>query len=287
MALMSNTDNLLNKPKFPLERTVRGPLVKLSLNGNVVAAQNHLTFVGTGVGGVANGWVANSTNIGTPNSGLQGWNENGPTVVNVSGNTIYMSVGTAGIIPTGNVITFSKPITGLVGTQNVYNSNTYLVTSGRMSNANGITQSTTFKTSTIKQSTIAHQGWVVVNPGTGYVKSIQVLNAGNQASNGYLVFTANSTFPGNFGGGAGANASYTVNANGAIVSVTLLNSGANYFLTPIVKAPFTGIAANAVNATFVITMGGRANRVQTEVLAVLNNPIATDPNSGGQWFAGV
>ena len=122
--------------------------------------------------------------------------------------------------------------------------------------------------------------------GTGYVKSITLNNplsgttAANQYSNGYITFTANTSLFGINGQGAGANASYTVNANGYMISVTLLNPGANYILTPSAVAPFTGNPANAVNATFTVVMGGRANRFTTEVLAIVANTNVIDQNSG-------
>ena len=283
MSMMSNTDALISKPKFPKERTEHG-IVTLNL-ANTWTFPNSIIRVTQTTPGVANGWVANAVNIGNT-FGLQGWNQVGPTVINVAGNTIFLSIGVGNTIPNGTVITFSKPIS-FSGpkaniTANVYNANTYLVTSTRLNNANSILQSSLFKTSNIKQSVVAHQGWVHLKPQTGYVKSIQILNAGNQASNGYLVISSNTKYP----GGAGANASYTVNANGSIISITMNANGGNYFLTPAVTAPFTGNSTNAVNATFVVTMGGRANRITTEVLAALNNPVALDGTSGGQWFPG-
>ena len=104
---------------------------------------------------------------------------------------------------------------------------------------------------------VAHAGWNLRKAGTGPVNTITI-SGGNVGYNvnGYLTFTG--------GGGSGANASYTVNTTtNTITTITLVNGGSGY-----VSAP-TATAANATaanSATFTITMGGRAGRVQYECL---------------------
>ena len=74
------------------------------------------------------------------------------------------------------------------------------------------------------------------------ISNISILNAGSQYnSNSYLVFT---------GDGYGANASYTTNANGSIVSVTINEPGINFTTAPTVNAN----GSNAVSATFIATI---------------------------------
>ena len=74
------------------------------------------------------------------------------------------------------------------------------------------------------------------------ISNISILNAGSQYnSNSYLVFTGN---------GYGANASYTTNANGSIVSVTINEPGINFTTAPTVSAN----GSNAVSATFIATI---------------------------------
>ncbi len=285
MAMQGRTDNLVGKPKFPKERTQKGT-VRLVLGNTATFPTSTLTIASATVGGVANGWVASAVNIGNT-IGTIGFNLIGPTVSNVQSNTITLNRAVGNNIPNGTTITFSRPVsTANISDQqaNNYNANTYLISSSRMINANSILQTTslTNKSNANTVSPIAHVGWVISTPQTGYVRSVTANVRGNQASNGFIVFTANTQYP----GGTGANASYTVNANGAIVSVTMVSNGANYFLTPVATVPFSGIAANAVNATFTVVMGGRANRILTEVLSVVANANVSDAASGGLWFPG-
>lgn len=100
-----------------------------------------------------------------------------------------------------------------------------------------------------------HAGWVLVKQGTGPVVSITA-NTGAVASNGYLTFTGGGT------GAVQANATVTVNATNHIVRVTLNQSngfiGGSYLVAPTI--------GQVGNASFTITMGGRAGRRSTETL---------------------
>lgn len=104
---------------------------------------------------------------------------------------------------------------------------------------------------------VSHSGWNLRKAGTGPVASITI-SGGNvdYNVNGFITFTG--------GGGSGANASYTVNTvTNTITSITLTNGGSGYLSAP------TATAANATgvnSATFTLTLGGRAGRVQYECL---------------------
>lgn len=275
MPMMGVTDTLASKPKFPLERTEHG-IVKLSLGNTATFPTSTLTFAAAVISPVANGWVANVVNIGNT-FGLQGWNEVGPLVVNVAANVVTLSFAVGNNIPSGSIISFSKPVvranTIKANTSaNTYNANTYLVSATRMVNANSILQST--RVGNTKTSSIAHQGWVLVQPQTGYVKSLVVKNSVNVANAGFVIFTANTSYP----GGSGANAAFSVNANGYITTLTVNNGGVGYVLTP-------NAMANGTSLT--VTMGGRANRILTEVLSIVANTNVTDATSGGLWLNGV
>jgi hypothetical protein len=277
MPMMGVTDTLAAKPKFPLERTQHGT-IKLTLGNTVTFPTSTMTFQGTTANGVANTWVANVANIGNT-FGLQGWNEVGPSVVNIAAAVITLSQAVGNTIPNAANVIFSKPVVraGTIKANtsaNTYNANTYLVSATRMTNANSILESALFKTSTIKSSTIAHTGWVLVQPQTGYVNSLTVKNSVNVANGGFVIFTANTQYP----GGSGANASFSVNATGYITTLTVNNHGSGYVLTP---------NAMANGASLTVTMGGRANRILTEVLSIVANTNVTDPTSGGLWLNGV
>lgn len=111
---------------------------------------------------------------------------------------------------------------------------------------------------------LAHAGWVLRHAYTGPVTSIAVTggNIGYNA-NGYIVFTSPD------GSGSGANASYTVNTTtNTITTITLVSGGSGYTTT------LTANAANATtvnSATFLVRMGGRANRVQTETIVAMGS----------------
>lgn len=108
-----------------------------------------------------------------------------------------------------------------------------------------------------------HAGWVLRTAYTGPVTSI-TLNAPAVGVNSYITFTGGSS-----GAGAGltgnvtANAIITVNSQFWIDSVTLL-SGGSYANTPVASA-------NQGNASFTLTMGGRANRVFQETLVAMGS----------------
>ncbi len=109
---------------------------------------------------------------------------------------------------------------------------------------------------------VQHTGWTVRKAGTGPVTTI-VITGGNTNYNaaGYITFTG--------GGGNSANASFTVNSvSNTISTITLNDGGAGYLTAP------TATAANATGhfpATFTVTLGGRAGRVQYETLVAMGS----------------
>jgi hypothetical protein len=105
-----------------------------------------------------------------------------------------------------------------------------------------------------------HAGWVVRKVGTGPIATITA-NSGAVGVNSYITFSQGN---GNAGSGnTSANAQISVNTAGYITSITI-NSGGSYANTPIATA-------NTGNASFTITMGGRANRVQTETIVAMGS----------------
>ena len=107
----------------------------------------------------------------------------------------------------------------------------------------------------------AHTGWVRRVKGTGPVVSITA-NTGAHGANGYLTFTGGGT------GSSAANAYMYVKTTGEVKNVVVLTAG-TYSATPTAVRPTGG----AANSTFTVTMGGRANREQQEVLAAMANII--------------
>ena len=111
-----------------------------------------------------------------------------------------------------------------------------------------------------------HAGWVTRRVGMGPVLTITA-NAGCTAVNSTITIVANSGF-GNTGSNGRSTiipvvATIAVNTAGYIDTITIVNRGL-YANTPILR-PNTG------NAVFTVTMGGRANRVQTETLVAMGS----------------
>lgn len=109
---------------------------------------------------------------------------------------------------------------------------------------------------------VAHAGWNLRKVGTGPVTTITIDDGGDGYSNDFITFTPAD------GNGAGANASYTVDANGVIVSITLNDPGAGYTSAPAVE-PDGSTSGNAAILTAVV--GGRAGRVQYETLVAMGS----------------
>ena len=105
-----------------------------------------------------------------------------------------------------------------------------------------------------------HAGWVIRKTGMGPIVAISA-NAGSVGANSYITFSQGNGRDGS--GNTAANAQISVNTAGYITSITLTNPG-EYANTPNAR-PNTG------NAAFTITMGGRANRVQTETLVAMGS----------------
>ena len=108
-----------------------------------------------------------------------------------------------------------------------------------------------------------HAGWVLVKQGTGPVVSISA-NTGAYSPDGnvYITFTGGGT------SNTTANAQITTNGAKLITSITVLDGG-KYLTTPTVAA------VNA-NASFTVTMGGRANRAMTETIVAMGSVTGDD-----------
>ena len=133
-----------------------------------------------------------------------------------------------------------------------------------------------------------HSGWVSQKIGTGPIKTVTITNGGqNYNSAGYIVVS---------GGGDGTvNLSYTI-ANSrntletyssnsywnTIATVAIVNGGAGFNVAPTLVAN----GPNSANfATFTVTLGGRAGRVQYETLVAMGSMTGDDPGDD-KYFPG-
>lgn len=144
------------------------------------------------------------------------------------------------------------------------NTNVYLVNANRLANA-----------SFGSGKAVAHQGWVKINQGIGFVSDISVSNVSSLIyTNTFLTIAGSNTTP--------ANAKIVV-TGGNTVSVVVNVTGEGYASVPTVTATGT----NNSTLIFTVTPGGRMGRVQAETLVTLSDPIVADANSGGTYFPGV
>jgi hypothetical protein len=105
-----------------------------------------------------------------------------------------------------------------------------------------------------------HAGWVIRKTGMGPITSITA-NSGAVATNSFITFSGGNGIDGS--GATAANARISVNTAGYITSITINNPGL-YANTPI-ATPASG------NASFTVTVGGRAVRVTTETIVEMGS----------------
>jgi hypothetical protein len=105
-----------------------------------------------------------------------------------------------------------------------------------------------------------HAGWVIRKTGMGPITAITA-NAAAVGANSFIIFSQGNGRDGS--GNTAAVANIAVNSAGYITTVSLI-SGGLYANTPIATA-------NSGNASFTITMGGRANRVTTETIVAMGS----------------
>lgn len=159
--------------------------------------------------------------------------------------------------PTGS----SSTINGSAANTNAYYGNVWGVSATEEANTTGDGVRTT------------HAGWVSQKIGTGPVSALNITNAGQGYSAGFLSITG--------GGGSGANASFTVNGNGNLTSIVINNGGSGYTSAPTVGVP----GSNTITAIVTAVVGGRAGRRQYETLVAMGS-ITDDNTADNTYFPG-
>jgi hypothetical protein len=113
---------------------------------------------------------------------------------------------------------------------------------------------------TSAQGVPQHAGWVLRKVGMGPITSITA-NSGAVGVNATMTITGGNGI-GATTGSSPATVVVRVNTANYIIGVDVVNGGL-YANTPVINA--------MSNAAFTITMGGRANRVQTETLVAMGS----------------
>jgi hypothetical protein len=179
----------------------------------------------------------------------------------------------------------------------VYANTTYLVSNSTINGSKANTSkyygavwgvsSTEAANTLVDGKKVAHAGWVSQKIGTGPIASIAITNGGSgYNAAGFLRVS---------GGGDGTvNVSYAIansqntlqsySSNAAwntISSITIVNPGAGFNVAPTVIAPGSNISA----ASFAITLGGRAGRVNYETLIAMGS-MTEDNSADDKYFPG-
>jgi hypothetical protein len=116
---------------------------------------------------------------------------------------------------------------------------------------------------------LASPGWTRIQRGKGPVATITITAGGTGYSNTDTVKVS--------GGTTNAAATLTTNGTGGISTVTITNAGGGFVnnsTSTLAIANSTGGASAGSGATLTFTLGGRANRVQTETLVCLSSMTA-------------
>ena len=132
-----------------------------------------------------------------------------------------------------------------------------------------------------------HAGWVSQKIGTGPIKAITITNGGQGYNSAGFLTVSN-------GGDSTVNISYTIansqnslqsfssNARlNAIATVTIVSNGAGFNVAPTVIAG----GANISPASFSITLGGRAGRINYETLVAMGSMTGDNP-ADDKYFPG-
>ena len=143
-----------------------------------------------------------------------------------------------------------------------------------------------------------HAGWVSLKVGTGPVTNFIITGNGvgtGVNANGYILLSDNSIL----GQGAGFNASfviantgnlqqnYSTNSSWNVIASITINSGGYGFS----NAKFINVRTNGANTTYpganiTPVLGGRAERISTEVLVAMGSITGDDPRDN-VYFSGI
>jgi hypothetical protein len=151
------------------------------------------------------------------------------------------------------------------GSQLWQNTTPSAFTNGMVVGLYGVSNTQVQVAQTSYSTNLSQPGWTLVRTGTGPVASANVTVIGASYSN-----TDTFTVSGN--GCVNAVANVTTYANGSITSLKFTNYGFGFPNTAYVTKTFansTGGTSSGSGATIVLTLGGRAGRVQREVLVAM------------------
>lgn len=124
---------------------------------------------------------------------------------------------------------------------------------------------------------VVHAGWVSQKIGTGGVASIAITASGSGYTSGNSLTITDQS-----GRGQGATATYQTNGSN-IANVTITNAGSGYVNADSIVVSAVGAGTGA---TFAVTLGGRAGRIQYETLVAAGSISGDDPRDN-VWFGGI
>lgn len=154
-----------------------------------------------------------------------------------------------------------------------------------VANVFGVTANGMTDAASLLRSQVGHAGWVAVSIGRGFIRDGVLLSAGNNITNGATALIAYGTSNGT----GGALVVTSVNGNGAVgnvltFSVTSQGSGINTANAALINVRFQNNATFGANAYLSVLLGGRAGRVQSEVLVAMGSMTGTSAEANN-FFA--
>ncbi len=159
--------------------------------------------------------------------------------------------------------TANKPNVVANGSVLFHNSNTGAVTNGMVVGLYGVTNTMVQAASANHATHLTGPGWTLVRQGTGPVKTITASVGGTGYSN-TDVYTISCN------GSVNATFNPVTNSTGGILSFTVNNYGFGFPNVAFCTEAFansTGGATLGTGATVTFTLGGRAGRINREILA--------------------
>ena len=125
----------------------------------------------------------------------------------------------------------------------------------------------------------ATPGWNIIRFGTGPVNTLAI----NAAGTGY----ANTNLINITGGSVNATGTLVTNSTGGLTSVAITGAGSGFINVAATTVAVTNATGGATGigtgATFVVTLGGRAGRVQGETLVEISTIGLAGSNTTGMF----
>lgn len=168
-----------------------------------------------------------------------------------------------------SAIANNAPKTGIIDRSDVRGNTAFgntTVGAFRTNQAIGVFGVDTAETINAAANAVTHAGWVKVVQGVGSVANLVIVAGGSSYTNTDLIRVS--------GGTSNASGTLVTNSTGGITSVTITGAGAGFksvATSTVAVTNSSGGTSAGSSATFTLTLGGRAGRVQMETLVAMGS----------------